>query len=82
MVLHLLSQYPLLYLVAVLEQFLDDIVTEDIRHQLESVGLNFAEELLLLITVCGLQLLLDEPRAVLITTEFHDMIIYILAELV
>lgn len=78
MVLHLLSQHPLLYLIPVLEKFLDDIVAEDIRHQLKGVWLDLTEQLLLLVTVGSLQLLLDEARSMLVTTELNYMIIYIL----
>jgi hypothetical protein len=60
---------------------LNDIVAEDIGHQLQGVGLNLAENLLLLITVGCLQFLLDKPGAVLITTEFYNMIVDVLEKL-
>ena len=63
-----------------LEELLDDIVAEDISHQLKRVGLDFAEQLFLLITVCCFQLLLDEPRSMLIAAELYHMIIYVLLE--
>lgn len=59
-VLHLLSQNPLLHLIAVLEHLLDHIVAENIRHQLQGVGLDLAEDLLFLITVSSFEFLLDE----------------------
>jgi hypothetical protein len=43
MILHLLSQDTLLYLVPVFEELLNDIVAEDISHQLKCVWLDFAE---------------------------------------
>lgn len=60
MILHLLCQYPLLDLIAMLEQLLDDVVTEDVSHQLQRVGLNLSEQLFLLVTVGSLELLLNE----------------------
>lgn len=57
---HLVCQNLLLRLVAVLEQLLHNIVAKDISHQLQAVGLDLPENLLLLVTVGGLQLLLDE----------------------
>ena len=80
MVLHLLGQNPLLYLIPVLEELLDDIVAEDIGHQLKRVRLDFAEQLLFLVAVCGFQFLLDKPRSMLVATELYNMIIYILPE--
>lgn len=53
MVLHLLGQYPFLDLIAVFEKFLNNVVTENISHQLERVGLDLAEQLFLLVTVRG-----------------------------
>ncbi len=43
-----------------LEQLLDDVVTEDVSHQLQRVGLNLSEQLFLLVTVGSLELLLNE----------------------
>ena len=60
MVLHLFCEHPLLDLITVLEQFLDDIVAKDIRHKLEGIRLDFPEQLLLLIAVGSLKLLLNE----------------------
>lgn len=42
------------------KKLLDDIVTKDVGHQLQSVGVNFTENLLPFITVGGFQFLLDE----------------------
>jgi hypothetical protein len=60
MVLHLLSQYSFLDLISMFEQLLNDVVAENISHQLQGVGLNLAEQLLFLVTIGGFQLLLDE----------------------
>lgn len=54
MPLHLVGENLLLLLVAVFEKLLNDVVTKDIRHQLQSVALNFTEHLLLLVAVRGL----------------------------
>ena len=80
-VFHLICQDLLLCLISMLKQFLDDVVAEDVSHQLKRVGLNLGKYLVFLIAVCCLQLLLDEPRAVLITAEFDDMTINILFRL-
>lgn len=78
MTLHLICKYLLLRLIAVLEKLLNNIVAKDIRHKLKAVGLDFAEDLVLLVAICGFQHVLDEPRTMLITTEFHNMVIDIL----
>lgn len=61
-----------------LEQFLDHIVAEDVCHELKCIGLDLVEDLFLLVTVGGLQLLLDEARAVLISAELYDVIVDVL----
>lgn len=78
MVPHLLGEHPLLHLVSVLKKLLYHVITENIRHQLECVGLNFAEELLFLITISSLELLLNEARSMLISTEFNNVMVDIL----
>lgn len=75
---HLIRKNPLLRLVAMLEEFLDDVIAKDISHELQAVGLNLAEDLVFLIAVGGLEFLLDEPRSMLITTEFHNVVVDIL----
>ena len=70
----------LLDLVAVLEELLDDIVAEDILHQLDGIRLDLSENLILLVAVRSLQLLLDESRTMLITTKFDDVVVDILAQ--
>ena len=60
MIFHLFCQNSLLDLITVLEHLLNDIVAKDIGHELKGIRLHFAEQLLLLITVCGLKLLLNE----------------------
>lgn len=78
---HLVRQDLLLGLVAMFEQLLNDIVSKHIRHQLKAVGLNLTEHLFLFIAVGCFQLLLDETRPVLVTTEFNDMAIDVLQKL-
>lgn len=78
MATHLVRQNLLLSLVAMLEQLLYHIISKHIGHQLQTVRLDFSENLLLLITVGSFKLLLDEPRTVLITTELDNMVIDIL----
>lgn len=62
------------------EQFLHDIVAEHVGHQLQRVRLDFTEDLFFLVAVGSLQLLLNKPRTVLITTEFDNMVVDILRE--
>ena len=61
-----------------LEQLLNDVVAEDIGHQLKRIGLNLGKDLVFLIAVCGLQFLLDEPRAMLIAAELNNMPVNVL----
>lgn len=78
MSLHLVRENLLLCLVPMLKQLLNNIVAKDISHQLQAIRLNFAEHLFLLIAIGSLQLLLDETRSVLITTELDHMIVDVL----
>lgn len=78
MTAHLICQDLLLGLVTMFKQLLNNIVPEDIGHQLQGVGLNFSEDLLLLVTVGGLKLLLDEARPVLVTTELNHVVVDVL----
>lgn len=77
-ILHLIGQDLLLGLITMFEEFLDDIIAEDVGHQLNGVGLNLPKDLILLITVGGLQLLLDEPGTMLIAAKLDDMIVDVL----
>ena len=61
-----------------LEQFLNDIVSEQVGHELQRVWLNLVEDLILLGAIGGLEFLLNEARAVLVTRKFNDMVINIL----
>lgn len=78
MSLHLIRQDLLLRLVSMFKQLLDDIVAKDIGHQLQAIGLNLAEHLLLLVAVGRFQFLLNEARAVLVATKFNNMVVYVL----
>ena len=81
MILHLIRQDLLLRLITVFEELLDHVITEHIRHELDGVRVYFAEDLVLLVAVSGLELLLDEPGAMLVTTEFYNMVINVLRQL-
>ena len=59
--LHVRSQYLLVDLATMLEEFLDDVVAKDILHELVGIRLNLLEDALLLVAVRRLQLGLDEP---------------------
>jgi hypothetical protein len=78
MILHVLGQNSFLQLIAVLEELLNNIVAKDICHELQSVGLYLAEDLVLLVTICSLEFLLDEPRSMLIATKLNDVVIDVL----
>lgn len=80
MSLHLLCQNTLLHLIAVLEKLLDNIISKNISHQLKRVLTNFAENNLFLVAVGGFELLLDETRTMLVTTEFDDMVVDVLSD--
>lgn len=78
MSLHLVRQNLLLRLIPMLKQLLDDVVAKDIGHQLQAVGLDLAEHLLLLVAVGSFQFLLDETRAVLVAAKLNHMIVDVL----
>ena len=73
MAAHLVGKNALLMLIAMLEEFLDHIVAKDICHKLQGIGLNFSKDLFFFVTVGRFELLLDEPRAMLITTKLDNM---------
>lgn len=76
--LHYPGQHLLLDLAAVLEEFLDDVVAKNVLHELDSIGLDLSEDLVLLVAVRRLELLLNEPRTLLIAAELHDIRVDIL----
>lgn len=78
MIHHLVGQNLLLVLVAVLKQFLNNVIAKNVGHQLQCVRLDLAEHLLFLVAVGSLQLLLDKARSVLVTTEFNYMAVDVL----
>lgn len=57
---HLIGQNLFLRLIAMLEEFLDHVIAKDICHQLDSIGVKLAEDLVFLVTVGSLELLLNE----------------------
>jgi len=62
----------------VFREFLNNIVTKDIRHKLQGTRVYFAEYLVLLVTICCFKVLLNELRSGLIATKFFNMLIDIL----
>jgi hypothetical protein len=62
-----------------LEEFLYDIITKNVLHQLHGVAFDLLENLILLVAVSILQFLLYEARSMLIATEFNDMAVNILS---
>lgn len=81
MALHPVGKYSFLALVSVLEKFLDNVVAKNILHQLQGFRLQFFEYALFLITVCCLQLLLNEPRPMLVSTELNYVVVNILFDI-
>lgn len=75
---HLIRQVFLLSLVSMLEELLDDVVPEDISHQLDGIGGKLSKDLIFFIAIRRLEFLLDEAGPMLITTEFDNMTIDIL----
>lgn len=71
---NLLSQSGLLFRGAELEELLNDVVSENISHEVVRGGENFGENELLLSNCSAFQLLLDEARSVLVLGELHDVI--------
>ncbi len=57
-----------------LEELLDDVVAEHVGHQRVGAGQDLLEDQLLLGRRRPLQLLLDEPRPVLILRKFNDVV--------
>ena len=56
------------------EELLDDVVAEYICHEAVGFGLDLLEYSLLLVGRSPLQLLLNEPGAVLVLRELHDVV--------
>lgn len=77
-VLHLACQDFLLPLIAMLKEFLDHVIAENIGHQLQRVGADFAKDLIFFVAVGRLEFLLNESRAMLITAKFDNMIVNVL----
>ena len=70
---HPIRKNLLLRLVAVLEEFLNYVVAKDILHQLQAILLELPEDFVLFVTVRSFELLLDEPRSMLISAELHNV---------
>lgn len=61
-----------------LKKLLNDIVAENILHQLYGIRLKLLENLVLLIAVGGLQFRLDKARSMLVTTELNYIVVNVL----
>jgi hypothetical protein len=79
MALHFPSQNLLLLLVAMLEELLNHVVAKDVGHQLQGIWKNFAKQLLLLVAIGRFQLLLNEPRAMLVAAKLNHVVVDILS---
>ena len=72
--LHGIRQRGLLDLRSILEQLLDDVISEDILDELKGiVGNDLSKYDLLLVARSGLELLLNETRSMLIATKLDDV---------
>ena len=64
---------PLLLLTTVLHELLDDVVPKNVGHQGELGTRDLLPQPALLLVGRSLELLLDEPRAVLVLGELEDV---------
>lgn len=60
------------------QELLDNIIAEDVFHELGSIGLDLSEYLVLHVAIGGGEFLLDESRALLISAELNDMAVNVL----
>ena len=58
---HLIGQYLLLRLIPVFEELLNNIIAENIGHQLNRIWIQLSEDLVFFVAVGRLKLLLNEP---------------------
>ena len=75
---YVICQAFLLYLVSMLEKLLDDVVAEDVHHDLKGTWKNFPKDLLFIVTIRCLESFLNHSRTVLIATEFDNVVVYFL----
>lgn len=61
-----------------LEELLDHVVAEYILGELQGVGEDLVEEIILFVTIGAHHSVLDEARSILVATKFHDMAVYML----
>lgn len=72
-ILHLCREKLLLKHRAMLKQLLYNVVAKNIDHQGVRIDHNLVKDPLPVITVCIRNLLLEEPRALLVSGEFDDL---------
>lgn len=72
MILHLPGEKLLLNHGTVLEKLLYHVVAKNVYHQSIRIDHDFLKDPLPVITVCGGDLLLQEPRALLVTSKFNN----------
>lgn len=60
------------------KKLLDDVISEQVHHQLESIGPDLLKHSFLFIAIGTLKLMLNEPRSMLVAAEFNDMTVNIL----
>lgn len=61
-----------------LKELLNHVIAEYILGELQGVGEDLVEEVILFVAVGAHHSVLNEARSILVATEFHDMVIYIL----
>lgn len=72
-ILHGISQDLFLELVAMLKEFLNDIVAKDVGHELVGFAKDLVKDHGLIVAACSFELVLYEARSVLISTELDHM---------
>lgn len=65
-----------------LKKLLNNVIAEDISHQLQGIRSNLSKDNFLLVTVCRFKFLLYKPRPMLISTKLYNVIIDVLSLLV
>lgn len=77
---HLCGQKFLLHHGTMLKKLLDHVISKNIHHQSICIDHDFFKDTLPVVTVCGWDLLLEESRALLVTSKLNDSAKHILQE--
>ena len=69
-------------LTAMFKKLLDNVISEQVHHQLERIGPDLLKHSFLFIAIGAFKLMLNEPRSMLVAAEFNDMTINILSNVI